>query len=69
MNIDVEGKEEEVLKSNDWLKFRPKFLHLEILENKVINHKDRSIINYLENLGYQTICKLYNSYILKDRKI
>ena len=68
MNIDVECKEEEVIKSNNWLKFRPKLLHLEILENKISNHKDSSIINYLSNLGYQTICKLYNSYILEDRK-
>lgn len=46
LSIDTEGMDLNVLKSNNWKKFRPQIVCVEI------NKNDRNISNYLENQGY-----------------
>ena len=65
MNIDVEGKEEEVLLSNNWEKYRPKFILIEILHKKVYTHQDCKIKNYLNQKGYFLINKAYDTCIFE----
>jgi len=55
LDIDVEGVDLDVLKSNNWTSFRPRVILVEShLENKNL------IIDYLESLNYQVakICKM-----------
>lgn len=55
MTIDVEGNELAILKSNDWSKFRPSILVIEILG---INHceiKDNDTSKYLSSIGYSLL--------------
>tara|TARA_B100000212_G_C27382579_1_gene537755 strand:- start:1910 stop:2590 length:681 start_codon:yes stop_codon:yes gene_type:complete len=69
MNIDVEGKDKEVLLSNNWKKFRPKFILIEILnEDKLIN-ENCEINKYLEKQGYSFINKAIDTCIFRNNSI
>lgn len=46
MSIDVEGYEKEILDSNDWTRFRPLVLAIEI------NRNERQIITLMQQLNY-----------------
>jgi FkbM family methyltransferase len=57
MNIDVENLELDVLKSNDWEKFKPKLLLIENTQNTLEDVLNSSITSYLNDLGYTPIAK------------
>ena len=46
LSVDVEGYEIEVLKSNDWNKYRPLCIMVEI------NNHTEQIISYINDIGY-----------------
>ena len=67
MSVDVEGFELNVLKSNNWNKFRPLVLVIEKLKN--IRNKENDIIEkYLLKCGYKIICNTPNNIFLLDEK-
>jgi len=55
-DIDVEGFDLEVLKTNDWEKYRPKII---VIESDIPLKKDinSEIVNYLEEVDYKLIGK------------
>lgn len=55
MSVDVEGYELSVLESNDWDRFRPTLLIVEIA-----HFNNNKIISYLKKQGYTL---LYNNYV------
>lgn len=62
MSIDTEGYDLEVLKSNDWKKFRPHFIILETLEYRKKNEGKK--LNdffdlYMQEIGYKIIADTY----------
>jgi FkbM family methyltransferase len=62
MSIDTEGFDMEVLESNDWNKFRPRFLIIETLEyDKNEGGKKLNDIfdPYLEKIGYKKFAETY----------
>ena len=62
MTIDTEGFDMEVLKSNDWNKFRPKFIILETLEYRENNTGKKlndTFDPFMENVGYKKIADTY----------
>ena len=62
MSIDVEGYELDVLKSNNWDKFKPKIIIIEIHNMNFNNPKDNVIHSYLDKLGYKLFARTpYNS--------
>ncbi len=64
MNIDVEGLDFEVIQSNDWNKYRPKVLLVEILPSHTVEKLiDNEIYKYLKNIGYNLLAKCFNTCI------
>lgn len=66
MNIDVEGFDFEVLKSNDWQKNKPKVIVYEELgdfDNQNISNSPT--FNYLIELGYSFYTRVNNSIFFK----
>lgn len=62
LSIDTEGFDFEILQTNDWDQFRPKFICVEVVNNL-------SMINtLLSNLGYQIVAKTHVSEIWVDLK-
>ena len=52
MSIDVEGFEIEVLKSNDWNKYRPKVIVLELFVNEGEFSENRTLETFLNSNEY-----------------
>ena len=56
LDIDVEGMDLDVLKSNNWLKYRPKLILVEILDNNLDNIKKNPVVQFMQKT------KLYNFF-------
>ena len=72
LTIDTEGYDLEVLKSNDWDKYRPHYIVVESLEyerentGKKLNH----IFNtYMNDIGYEIVADTFINSIYKDKKL
>lgn len=55
-DIDVEGFDLEVLKSNDWMRYRPKVILIET-DLSIQNDIDSEIVKYLESVDYIFVAK------------
>ena len=68
MSIDVEGRDLEVLLSNDWEKYRPNFLLVEDLQERSIEDivTVSNLYQFLKNIKYQFISKSYNTLFFKN---
>lgn len=63
MSIDVEGFELDVLQSNDWNKFKPKIILIEIHNVDFNNLGQNPIHSYLTKLGYELFARTpFNSF-------
>ncbi len=57
MSIDVEGMDYEVLKSNNWGKYKPRVIVVEINCTDIEDVKKDDSSRYLLDLGYKIIAK------------
>ncbi|HCN85225.1 MAG TPA: SAM-dependent methyltransferase [Sphingobacteriaceae bacterium] len=64
-NIDVEGMDLEVLKSNDWQKYIPHYIVVESLSTTLDNDFNSPLNQYLSSLNYTFIGKTVNSLFYK----
>jgi FkbM family methyltransferase len=64
MSIDVEGSEMAVLRSNDWTRYRPRVIVIEVLGKVLDNVGESEEIRFLKNLGYVPVSMLYHSVVL-----
>jgi len=63
LSIDVEGLDFVVLKSNNFEKYKPKVILIEILGSSLFEIKDNEIFKFLQNFGYSVYAKTVNTYI------
>jgi FkbM family methyltransferase len=68
MSIDVEGYDLQVLKSNDWSRFRPACLLVESVGFDLGNPKADPIHIFLEGKEYALFAKTFNTLFYRDRK-
>lgn len=61
LSVDVEGKDEEVLASNDWTRYRPRFILAETLRTDLLRLPDCPVVRLLSQVGYVPVCKAYNT--------
>lgn len=66
LTIDVEGYDLDVLKSNDWLKYRPKWILVEELNLLDIESLDFPIHYYMKSLNYILFAKTFNTLYYKN---
>jgi FkbM family methyltransferase len=69
MSLDTEGYDMEVLKSNDWKTYRPRFIIIETLEYKRTGLGERydNIFNpYMKSIGYEPVANTVVNTIYKD---
>ncbi|MBW4490173.1 MAG: FkbM family methyltransferase [Trichocoleus desertorum ATA4-8-CV12] len=68
INVDVEGLDYQVLKSNDWQKYRPKVVLVEDLDITSINRNTSSAIaNFMYSQGYDLYAKTVYTLIFKQQ--
>ena len=63
LNIDVEGLELEVIRSNDWSKYAPVVVVVEILNATVEQAIEHEVTRTIQTYGYVLSSKLFNSCI------
>lgn len=69
LTVDVEGLDFDVLQSNDWERFRPRVLLIEVLGTRLDELDARPEIRYLRERGYRVDAKLFNSVLLLDDRV
>lgn len=65
MSIDVEGFEMQVLKSNDWVKYRPDHLLIEYIASDLETIYDTELFQFVKKLGYTLFAKTFNTLFFK----
>ncbi len=63
MNVDVEGLDLDVLASNDWDRFRPRLIVVELLWTGFSDMENSQMYRFLIARGYRLLSKLMNSAI------
>lgn len=67
LNVDVEGEDLSVLKSNDWTKYIPKVIIVEILKNSIETIAEHEIYSFLKDMNYIPYAKSVNSVFFMER--
>ncbi|VVB75808.1 Methyltransferase FkbM domain protein [uncultured archaeon] len=66
LTIDIEGFDEKALKSNDWKKYRPNYILVEMFDSP-FKKEHKSIIKLLERNGYEFYAKTNITAIFKRK--
>jgi FkbM family methyltransferase len=61
LSVDVEGRDLDVLKSNDWGRFRPRFVLAETLRTDLLTLDKCPTVAFLGEVDYTPVCKAYNT--------
>ncbi len=72
LSVDCEGLDLEVLQSNDWERFKPHIIIVEILTNiygelDMVALQDNQIAQFLFAKGYNMVAKAHNSVIFRRK--
>lgn len=65
LSIDVEGLDFQVLRSNNWDKYQPDIVLLEVLGSTLNQIMTSETTQYMENLGYAIFAKTFNTVFFK----
>ena len=66
LSVDVEGLDFQVLKSNNWDKYKPKVVIVEILRKPLEELLDDEITLFMRKNGYKLFAKTLNSVFFSD---
>jgi len=67
LSVDVEGLDFAVLKSNNWAKYAPEVILIEILGSTLDELLDGEVTIFLKKFGYTIYAKSINTVIFKSR--
>lgn len=67
LSIDVEGLDLDILKSNNWLKYRPQCILVEMLGSSMHEIENNEITSFLGGYGYAVFAKAVNTIFFKLR--
>lgn len=66
MSIDAEGFDLAVLRSNDWIRFRPRCVLVEALGTSVASAMRTEVATFMAEHGYELFSKLYSTLLFRD---
>jgi FkbM family methyltransferase len=66
LSIDVEGLDFAVLASNDWQRYRPHCVLIEVLAVSIEDAMRGDAYSYLRERGYELFAKTYNTLVFRD---
>jgi len=61
ISVDVEGKDLSVLQSNDWNRYRPRFVLAETLRTELLKMSNCPVVSFMQSNGYLPVAKAYNT--------
>jgi Methyltransferase FkbM domain len=62
MTVDAEGFDHEIIISNDWAKYRPRVLLVELLSTELNQLDTHPTAKFLHDKGYRVIAKTFNTF-------
>ena len=65
MSVDVEGLDLDVLRSNNWERYRPTVLLIELLRTELADIEAHEVVRFLRERQFRPIAKLYNTVIFR----
>jgi FkbM family methyltransferase len=65
LNVDVEGLDLDVLRSNDWARYRPMLVLVELLATNGANLERHEITQFLRDQGYEMTSKFFNTVLFQ----
>ncbi len=68
LSIDVEGLDFQVLKSNNWSKYRPRVVLVEILKSSLSDLLNSDVVNYMKKIEYEIFAKTFNTVFFIEKK-
>lgn len=68
MTVDAEGFDFEVLQSNNWVKYRPEYVLVEILGSRLQDIMENEIFRYMIDNNYEIYAKCVNTVFFKRLK-
>ena len=68
LTIDVEGLDFQVIKSNNFEKYRPNIILIEILDSNFYDVENSKISNYLKKFDYSIFAKTVNTVFFIENK-
>lgn len=68
LSVDCEGRELEILETNDWTIWRPKMIIVEIIDY-VTKKKHTEVIQYLIDRGYGLVCDNQINAVMLEEKL
>jgi FkbM family methyltransferase len=66
LSVDVEGMDLDVLQSNDWEQFRPRYILVECFCLELTQLARDKVCGFLSQHGYQPIAKTLNTAVFQD---
>jgi len=69
LSVDVEGMDLEVLKSNDWVKYRPKVVLVESIHRNLGNLPELDIVKWMNSKKYECLSKTPNGLFFLDKSV
>ena len=61
MTVDAEGKDIGILKSNNWDRYRPRFVLAETLRTELTKISACPLVGFMKSVGYLPVAKAYNT--------
>lgn len=68
MTVDAEGFDLEVLKSNDWNRFRPEMVVAECFDLDLTQPAEDPVVSFMASVGYDLVAKAANSAFFAARR-
>jgi FkbM family methyltransferase len=68
LSVDVEGHEINVLRSNDWARFRPTYLCVEERGASLTSAPESEVVQFLNECGYELFAKTFQTLIFRDTR-
>jgi FkbM family methyltransferase len=65
LTVDVEGLDFEVLRSNNWGKYKPGFILVEDLQNDLEKINSNDLYKFMKSNGYKLVAKTFNTLFFK----
>ena len=67
LSVDAEGWDPLVLRSNDWVRFRPRCVLVEALGSSLATLSSSLVHAHLASVGYDIFAKTFNTVIYLER--
>jgi len=68
LSVDVEGMDLDVLEGNDWTRYRPHCVLVELVVTTIREVQESALHRYLESLGYDLFAKTIYTLFYCDRR-